>query len=259
MKIGVCVGSRYEDAVKAKGYGYDYIETNCRAVADMDNDTLDKFKNIGIPVFAGCVFIGLRVVGKEKNEAAINEYLSRLFYKADYLGMKYMVFGSSGARRMKPEDGISLEETRNQIADFLSNNVAPLCEKYGIRVVIEPLRPEECNVINTVPQAIEIAEKVGSKYIGVLADVKHMICSDDPLESLSGYGKYLWHGHTSNPFPDPSLDKKRIYPKPDDKFNQDDFFIPMMKAGVEHISIEADLIDFDTDAPEALKVLNKYR
>lgn len=259
MKIGVCVSYRYDDAVKAKRYGYDYIETNCVAVADMDKETLDKFKNIGIPVFAGCVFIGQRIVGKEKDDAAIDEYLERLFSKADYLGMKYMVFGSSGARKMKPEDGLTLEETREQIADFLKNKVAPLCEKYDIRVVIEPLRPEECNVINTVPQAIEIAEKVGSDYIGVLADLKHMMCSDDPLEDLAGYGKYLWHGHTSNPFPDPSLDKKRIYPKNGDEFNQDDFFIPMMKAGVEHISIEADLIDFDTDAPEAWEVLKKYR
>ena len=259
MKIGVCIGDRLNDAVKAKEFGYDYVETNCQAIAKMDNDTLDKFRNIGIPVYAGCVFIGHRVVGKEKDDSVIDEYLNRLFSKADFLGIKCMVFGSSGARRMKPEDGLTADETRAQIALFLKNKVAPLCEKFDIRVVIEPLRPEECNVINTVPQAIEIAETVGSDYIGVLADVKHMMCSDDPLADLAGYGKYLWHGHTSNPFPDPSLDKKRIYPKSGDEFNQDDFFIPMIKAGVEHISIEADLIDFDTDAREAIKVLNKYR
>lgn len=258
MKIGVCVSDRINDAAKAKELGYDYVETNCLAVAKMDQETLDKFKNIGIPIFASCVFMGQRVVGKDRDDKGIDEYLARLFPKADYLGIKYIVFGSGGARKMIPEEGLTAEEVRDQIVEFLIK-VASYCEKYDIRIVIEPLKPGECNVINTVPQAIEIAEKVGSRYIGVLADVKHMVCADDPLPDLSGYGKYLWHGHTSNPFPDPSLGKNRVYPKAGDDFNQDEFFIPMIKAGVEHISIEADLIDFDTDASEAIKILDKYR
>ena len=71
MKIGVFVSDRINDAAKAKDFGYDYVETNCLAVAKMDQDTLDKFKNIGVPVFAGCVFMGQRVVGKDRDETAL--------------------------------------------------------------------------------------------------------------------------------------------------------------------------------------------
>ena len=259
MKIGVCVGTRYNDMLKAKEFGYDYVESHCQEIAAMSDEELEKYRNCGIPIFAACCFIGLRVVGKEKNPQAINEYLERMFRKTHYLGIEYLVFGSSGARKMIPEDGLTVEETREQIAEFLKNDVVPYCEKYNMTVVIEPLRTEECNVISTVPQAIEIAKKVDSRYIRVLADVKHMVCENDPFDALEGYAEYLKHGHTSNPYPPAELGKKRIYPKENDGFNQDDFFLPMIKAGVEHISIEADLIDFDTDAPGAMKVLEKYK
>lgn len=259
MKIGVCISDRYEDAVKAAEFGYDYVESNCQAIAKMDKETLDKFKNLKIPVLASCVFIGMRIVGKDRNEEEIDEYLERMFHKVNYIGVKYLVFGSGGARKMIPEDGLSADETREQVIEFLSEKVVPYLEKYDMTLVIEPLRREECNIINTVSQAIDIADRIGNDHIKVLGDLKHMVCVNDPLDALAEYGKYLVHGHTSNPYPDPSLGKKRVYPKVGDAFDQDSFFIPMMKAGVEHISIEADLIDFDIDAPEALEALKKYR
>lgn len=259
MKIGVCVGTRYNDMLKAKEFGYDYVESHCQEIAALSDDELEKLKNCGIPILAACCFIGMRAVGKEKDEKAVKEYLERMFRKAHYLGIEYIVFGSSGARRMIPEDCLTKEETIEEITVFLKKDVVPLCEKYGITVVIEPLRKEECNVINTVSQAVEIAKKIGSRYIKALADVKHMVCENDPFDALENYAEYLEHGHTSNPFPPAELGKNRIFPKENDGFNQDDFFLPMIKAGVEHISIEADLIDFDTDASGAMKVLEKYR
>ncbi len=258
MKTGVCVGTRYNDMLKAKELGYDYVESHCQEIAKADREELDKLKNCGIPILAACCFIGLRVVGKEKDEAAINQYLAEMFEKTHYLGIEYLVFGSSWARKMMPEDNLTADETREQIVTFLKESVVPFCEKYDMTVVIEPLRKEECNVINTVPQAIEIAKKVDSPYVRVLADVKHMVSENDPIENLENYGEYLRHGHTSNPFPPAETGKNRIYPKEGDGFNQDDFFIPMMKAGVEHISIEADVINFEEDAAQAIKVLKKY-
>ncbi len=245
--------------IKARDYGYDYVESHCQNIASLSEEELIKLKNCGIPILAACCFIGMRIVGKEKNKKEIDAYLAEMFRKAHFLGIEYLVFGSSWARKAIPEDGLSVKETRNQIADFLRNDALPYCEKYNMTIVIEPLRKEECNVINTVSQAIDIAKKVDSRFVRVLADVKHMISENDPLDKLAEYGEYLKHGHTSNPFPPPETGKKRIFPKEGDEFNQDEFFLPMIKAGVEHISIEADLIDFDTDAPGAMRVLEKYK
>ena len=257
MKIGVCVGTEIERVKTAVKYGFDYGESHCQNIARMSFEELEEFKNAGIPLLAANCFIGMRIVGNERDIPAIKDYLDTLFEKSDYLGLKCLVFGSSGARNI-PEGG-TYDETFEQIAYFLKELVAPLAEKYKIYVAIEPLRKEESNIINTVPEAVRLAKKVDCPYIKVLGDVKHMCEGNDPFEDLPLYKGMLIHAHTSNPYPDPALGKKRTYPKPGDEFNQDDFILPMIEAGVEMCSIEADVIDFDSDCAESIKVLSKYR
>lgn len=71
--------------------------------------------------------------------------------------------------------------------------------------------------------------------------------------------QWLVHAHTSNPAPDPALGKKRIYPTAADEFDQRSFIEPLKRAGVEQCSIEADVIDFKTDAKNAYEVLKELR
>lgn len=257
MKFGVCVGTDIEKMEFIKSVGFDYAESHCQELAKKDKAHLDAMKATGLPVVAANCFIGLRVVGEERDCTAIDAYLAKLFENASYLGLKYLVFGSSGARRI-PE-GMSLEEGREQIIDFLKNNVVPLAEKYDIPVAIEPLRPEECNAINTVADGVEVAKKVDSPYVKVLADVAHMYVQNEPMESLLEYKGMLVHAHTSNPDPDGSLDCKRIYPKEGDAFNQADFIEPLKAIGVEHCSIEANVLDFESDVKDAYEVLKNLR
>lgn len=257
MKFGVCVGTDIEKMKLIKSLGYDYAESHCQEIAKKDFAHLDAMKATDLPVVAANCFIGLRVVGEERDFAAIDEYLETLFSKAAYLGLKYLVFGSSAARRI-PE-GMSLEEGREQIVDFLNNHVVPVAEKYDLPVAIEPLRPEECNAINTVADGVEIAKRVDSPYIKVLADVAHMYVQNEPMESLLEYKGWVVHAHTSNPDPDGSLDCKRIYPKKEDSFNQADFIEPLKAIGVEHCSIEANVLDFESDIRDAYEVLGKLR
>lgn len=257
MKIGVCVGTNADKMKYIKEIGYDYAESHCQEIANASYEKLDELRSVGLPILAANCFIGMRIVGEEKDENAIREYLARLFEKASYLGLECLVFGSSGARRI-PE-GMRLEEGRAEIVYFLKEFVVPLAEKYDIPVAIEPLRPEECNAINTVADGIEIAKRVGSPYIKVLADLAHMFVQNEETSYLLGCKGMIIHAHTSNPDPDPSLGKKRIYPNEGDAFNQADFFDPLKAIGVEHCSIEADVIDFNADAAKAYKILKEMR
>lgn len=257
MKIGVCVGTDIEKARLVKETGFDFVESHCQDIVKASEETLKEFKELGIPVIAANCFMGMRIVGKEKDEEAIKAYLAELFKRADYLGLKYIVFGSSGARKMT--EGMTLEGTRAEIVYFLKNLVVPFAEKYKITIAIEPLRTAECNVINTVEQGIEIAEKVDSPFVRVLADVKHMDSNNENLDSLKDLGKWLVHAHTSNPHPDESTGKKRTYPAKGDEFDQNDFFAPLKAAGVEQCSVEADVIDFKKDVVSAYEVLKELR
>ena len=257
MKFGVCVGTDIEKMKYIKALGYDYAESHCQEIVKADKDKLDAMKATGLPVVAANCFIGMRIVGEEKNEAEIKEYLETLFEKASYLGLEYLVFGSSGARRIP--DGMSLEDGRAEIVDFLKNLVVPVAEKYNLPVAIEPLRPEECNAVNTIADGIEIAKKVDSPLVKVLADVAHMYVQNEAVGSLLDYKGWIVHAHTSNPSPDPSLGKKRIYPKNGDEFSQASFVKTLKAVGVEHCSIEADVIDFESDVRDAYEVLKELR
>lgn len=257
MKFGVCVGTDIEKMKYIKVLGYDYAESHCQEIARKDKAYLDEMKKTGLPVVAANCFIGLRVVGEEKNYAEIDAYLEKLFENSSYLGLKYLVFGSSGARRIP--DGMSLEDGRAEIVDFLKNHVVPLAEKYNIVIAIEPLRPEECNAINTVADGVEVAKAVDSPYIKVLADVAHMYVQNESMESLLEYKGFVVHAHTSNPDPDGSLDCKRIYPKKGDEFNQAGFINALKEIGVEHCSIEANVLDFEVDAKCAYEILKEIK
>ena len=257
MKFGVCVGDNIANMKIAKEIGYDYVETNCGNIVRADEKLIEEIKKVGIPVLSANCFIGLRVVGPERDENKIEEYVSKLFERASYLGIKVLVFGSSGARKMREEEGLSHDECIDQIAYFLKKFVAPLAEKYNIRVAIEPLRPAECNIINTIAQGVEVSKKVGSSYVKVLADVKHMCDQGEPLSEIDKYAEYLIHAHTSDAYGDEN--HGRMFPKQSNKFNQADFIEPLKKAGVELCSIEADVIDFEKDAKEAYNILKNFR
>lgn len=257
MKFGVCVGTDIEKMKYIKSAGYDYAEGHCQEIAKKDKAYLDEMLATGLPMVAANCFIGMRVVGEDKNEAEIKAYLEKLFENASYLGIKYLVFGSSGARRIP--DGMTLEDGRAQIIDFLKNDVLPFAEKYNITIAIEPLRPEECNAINTVADGVEIAEKINSPYIKVLADVAHMYVQNESMESLLQYKDRVVHAHTSNPDPDPSLNRKRIYPVSTDKFSQSSFIESLKAIGVEHCSIEAEVTDFENDVINAYEVLKELK
>ncbi len=257
MKIGVCCGDNVERMKIAKAIGYDYVESNSGDIVKADDELFNQMKNAGIPILSSNCFIGYRIVGPEKDEKKIREYTQKLFARAKELGIEILVFGSSGARKYKEEPGTSIDSCREEITEFLCDIVAPLAEKYEIRVAVEPLRPGECNVINHIAQGVEIAKKVNSPYVKVLADLMHMRLGDEPLSEIEKYSEWLIHAHTSNP--DGDGEHRRTYPKAGDKFNQDDFMLPIINAGVEMCSVEADVIDFEQDAREAFEVLKKYR
>lgn len=257
MKFGICVGTDIEKMKYMKALGYDYAEGHCQEIARKDKTYLDAMKETGLPMVAANCFIGMRIVGEEKNYAEIDAYLAKLFENASYLGLRYLVFGSSAARRI-PE-GMSLEEGRAEIIDFLKNHVVPLAEKHNIIIAVEPLRPEECNAINTVADGVEVAKAVDSPFVKVLADVAHMFVQNESMDNLLEYKGWVVHAHTSNPDPDPSLGRKRIYPVAADKFSQAGFINALKEIGVEYCSIEAEIQDFESDAKNAYEVLRELK
>lgn len=72
--------------------------------------------------------------------------------------------------------GISLGEARGQIADGIAA-VLPHAEQAGVKLAVEPLHPmyaDTRSAVNTLGQANDIVEQIGSSTVGVTVDVYHL-------------------------------------------------------------------------------------
>lgn len=71
--------------------------------------------------------------------------------------------------------GQALEVSRNQIAEGILA-VLPRAEQVGVSLAVEPLHPmyaDNRSAINTLRQANEMCERIGSPLVGVTVDVYH--------------------------------------------------------------------------------------
>jgi len=69
-------------------------------------------------------------------------------------------------------------------------------EDIGTYILIEPLNRYESNFINTIGEAIDLMDEIGSERIGVMADTFHMNIEEKTIyDSIIKAGSYLKHIH----------------------------------------------------------------
>jgi len=259
MKLGVC--TKFENVPAAAIAGFDYIECNLSKLASLTDgefaELLESSKSFEIPVLRSNGFIpsSIPVTGPLADRKAICGYLDKAMSRASKLGIEVAVFGS-GAARSVPE-GWPFAKAWQQIEEFLSDAVV-YCEKYGVTLAIEPLRREECNIINYVSEATILASLAYSPYITVLGDSFHMLSGREPYSALTNAGDILGHVHISHPLPGLS---KRDFPSTGDGNDEDykAFFDALKAAGYDGcVSIEAGSKDFEKEAPDAVSCLRRF-
>lgn len=258
MRFGVCCSIDDEERVKiAVESGYDYIECGFQMFANATEEQLslweEREKKYGILCESTNCFLpnALKVTGENVDYEAIREFVARGMKNASRMGVKVSVFGSSGARNI-PE-GFSYARAVSQMGYFLREIASPEAAKYGITIVTEPLQKAETNMINTVKEGVMLAVLADRDNVKGLADLFHMEQCGDTSEDLLMLAGSIAHGHISNPVG--RNGKKRIYPASADEFDYKSFVDALEKGGCERISVEADVIDFAYDAPNAIKVL----
>lgn len=256
MKIGMCCGTDVAKYEKCKAMGYDFVESNCGGIASMSDEDFEtyftKAKEIGIPVLTANCFLPseTKVSDPESDDRITSDYLSVLLPRAKKLGIDTIVFGSGGARRI-PE-GISAEQGRATLVRKLKEIICPMAEQYGITIALEPLRNEESNILNSVHEAVDVIKEAGCSNLKVLADLYHMVCVDEDFEYLKELEGILVHTHTSNPY---DSEHKRIFPLEGDGYDQKPFLRNVLAADCGRCAVEAACTDFDSQAPQSLKVL----
>ena len=255
IRLGICTS--IDNAPLMAELGYDYIELGMTAVTRMSDEEyaalLAKVKVSPLPVEAmnGMIPADYVLCSDACTGDAVKEYLTKAFARANELGVKVVVFGSGGARKL-PE-GMRHADGFKHLIDYLQL-AGEMAAPYGISIAIEPLRAAECNIINHVYEAQWLATQVGRKNVGALADLYHMMAGGEDCSALT-YKKGVIHCHIADRL-------GRAYPVAGDGSQADytEFFTALKKANYTgRVSIEGGCKDFAVDAKAAFAELNLYR
>ena len=253
MKIGCCCPVDDIDLV-AKA-GYDYIEPNLQQIYFMSDEEfiVAKMKVDASPIKCeafNCLIPGdFKVVGEDVDYNKNLDYAKKAISRASQLGCQVIVIGSGGARNL-PEQ-FTYEKAQEQFIQFV-RMVSDVAKEYNIISVIEPLCKKDCNFINYIPEANEIAKIVERENVKILADLYHMYTGNEDLSHLSQYADLLFYIHIANPI-------GRFYPALSDEYNYDQFFAELKKIGFDkRISIEADTENRPLDLEKSMELLKYY-
>ena len=196
--IGVCTSITNIGMVADAGYGY--LESG---VSDLliPNEPESRFeeklkiiRDAKIPVYAcnGFIPATLKSVGPEANHDSILRYAEIAFRRAKIVGIKTIVYGSGGSRKI-PE-GFDKEQARQQFIDLLKK-MSPIAAKYGVVISIEVLNSRETNLINRISEGVEVAKAVNHTNCMVLADFYHMLVEGEGPDAIVAAKGYIYHCH----------------------------------------------------------------
>ena len=225
--FGACRSS-IEDVKIMRDLGYDFWEWGAGAAFDPNKDDSwwqtqkEEIAKRPLPLRSCNGFLpwSCRITGPKADHEKALDYAEIVLRRADEIGVKTVVFGSGGARNV-PGDFTTdkrpdTEEGTRQYAEFCRKLVKRVADLKTTVVVIEPLRPNESNIINYVFQGLAICRDVNSPRLKQLADIFHMMMGGDDPNAIVSAGDLLRHVHIaeygSRQFPghDPALVSKFV-------------------------------------------------
>ena len=255
IRLGVCAPP--EMARSVADAGYDYIECAFSAIAAMSaavyEDALSAILDSPIRAEAFNVMLPatVKVVGPDAKAADIRAYLDSALPRVAAMGCEIIVFGSGGARAVPA--GYAASDAYDDIIAFL-RMAGDRCARYGVTIAVEPLNSGECNILNSVTEAIWIVQRVNHRAVKVLADSYHMSKERQSPHDIRAAGDLMAHTHISRP--------DRGYPYPGDGHEAEyaQFFRALRDIGYNgRMSAEATAGDFGSDIVNAYKTLDPLR
>ncbi len=260
-RFGICV--YIEDVASAERAGYDYIELTVTnvvpEVSDADFGMLKKkLSTLSVRPEAWRRFIPstLPVVGPAVDFNKVTEFVKITLRRIAELGGCVVVFGSPRARNI-PE-GFPRETAYSQLVQFLQT-AADEAAKNDITIVIEPIR-KNCNILNSIPEAVALAKTLNRKEVKVLADLYHMASQEEPVQAVTEASGDLYHVHL--PVPDsPGLSEPRAVGEDLPDYPVEDFLEQLWKLNYKHrISVEdldRKFMNLEREAPLVLAYLKE--
>ena len=199
LPLGVC--TTYDKADLLKKLGYSFVEESVGRflIPDTGGDAQYEknqlaLKTENFPVRSYIYFFPgkLKSVGPDLHHEAILQRADLALKRAKECGSKNIVFGSGGSRAI-PE-GFDRATAKAQHIE-LCKKMAPLAEKHGVTLAVEPLNRSETNFINSLAEGVEIIKAVNNPWFRLQCDIYHMLKDDEKPEEIVKHGEYIVHCH----------------------------------------------------------------
>jgi sugar phosphate isomerase/epimerase len=252
VRIGYCGPLKDIDAVKAAGFDYMEVRTSeVAALSDADYEKLAlRLKELALPVPAAYWFVPaeVKVTGPNVDKARQKDYLQRALDRTSRLGVRLIVFGSSGARQV-PE-GFDKKEAFAQLVDF-GKRAGAAARSRNITIAIEPQRREESNIVNNVGEALAWVEAVNDPNVQLMIDYYHFSVEKEDPAIIPKVKAHLRHLHMANP-------NQRVMPLDWGEYDYAPFFAALRGIGYDRlIGLEASTKDLKADGPKSVALLRR--
>lgn len=201
MLLGLSAPLTQIDVTAAAGFDYAEIPAGELLSASSTAEFAEfkgKLLQYSLPIrVVNCLFpFQMKLTGTEVKMLDIHQHIETLLPRAAELGAEIIVFGSGAARRAPA--GFSFSSAWIQLIKVLTfaSTVAAQC---GLIIAIEPLRSEECNLLNHLDEAVVLAKEINHPACRVLADSYHMQQEGEAFADLLAAGELLHHVHIDMP------------------------------------------------------------
>lgn len=106
-----------------------------------------------------------------------------------------MVFGSPAQRRTT--GGLTREEATRHYIDGLAS-VASHAVDRGVRILVEALPPDQCDVVLSLEEAVGIVKEINSPGVRTMFDTHNAVAEERPhAELVDEYFEYIEHVHVN--------------------------------------------------------------
>jgi D-psicose/D-tagatose/L-ribulose 3-epimerase len=201
IEFGGCASADHFDT--AVRLGFDYYEMEVTEISQMDDATFAALKGHVLASPIRCrAFRSLirkfQVVGETAaaQQSDVKAYLERNLARCRQLGGRVVVWGSSQSRNVPA--GFSRDMAWQQIREFL-NLLGDIAQRNNLTIGIEPLRKQECNIINTAAEALKMAREVNHPNVKIIVDFYHLRQENEDPDVLRIAQKDIVHLHFANP------------------------------------------------------------
>jgi len=188
--------------------GYDYIELAVANVMQLSESGFEALLKTLQETKISCIrcnnFLpaSVKITGPQANMQKLDEYLSAAFARMKRLGAQMVGLGSPGARNV-PE-GFSHQKAQQQLLQAIKR-MEQYAKQNQMLLLLEPLNFTESNILQTIGEAQDRLQALGSPHVKLVVDYYHFQMQNESLDALRAAKEQVYHLHFGMP-------PKRVYP-----------------------------------------------